>query len=198
MLCEWRTGDAGPSAGDAEGRQAWEGGQDFLLCCWGGGKTSKVVIVGSYSLCSCADSDWPDWDQGSAMPHASLRSAERGSLPDPAAAGTHQLCLSIKVALQEWRLRGKLLSWSTIFPKSSVQEPRFILLEPYGVRDLPKEAPQHTVASTSTTWACVINLWGREFIFSERQWLVSFSYIWIHIWLQDLYTVLSTEALILT
>lgn len=132
MLCEWRTGDAGPSAGDAEGRQAWEGGQDFLLCCWGGGKTSKVVIVGSYSLSSCADSDWPDWDQGSAMPHASLRSAERGSLPALAAAGTHQLCLSVKVALQEWRLRGKLLSWSTIFPKSFVQEPRFILLEPCG------------------------------------------------------------------
>lgn len=94
--------------------------------------TSKVVIFGSYSLCSCADSDWPDWDQGSAMPHASLQSAERGSLPAPAAAGTHQLCLSIKVALQEWRLRGKLLSWSTIFPKSSVQEPRFISMEPYG------------------------------------------------------------------
>lgn len=63
--------------------------------------TSKVVIVGSYSVCSCADSDWPDWDQGSAMPRASFWSAERGSLPAPAAAGTHQLCLSVKVALQE-------------------------------------------------------------------------------------------------
>lgn len=132
---------------------------------------------------------------------ASSWSAEGGSGPAPAAAG-NQLCQSVKG--QPWKNKDRgvrffLGAW--FFPKLCPGAKTHLAGALWRWATFLRKIPSmlwQLPFSTAIVWTCIIDLWGRGFNFSERQWLVSFSYIWIHIRLQDLYMVLSTEPLILT
>lgn len=180
---------------DRPGKKNWD---CFFRCCWGEGKWGADPQNSNHCLpqllpvaVQIETGQTGDWH--SAMPHTSPKWA---SLPAPATAGNHQPGLSVKAALETWRQRITFLSWSNIFPKISVGAGFHVTeaLWRYGTF-LRKIHHAHCQLSFSTTTAGarIIDLLQREFNFSEREWLVLFSYIWIHIRLQAVCTRYRTQ-----
>lgn len=104
-------------------------------------------------------------DCGSAMPHTL---SKQGSLPTLATTGKHQLWLSVKVALEEWR-QGKVSILEHEFSQKLCGDAEIHLAEAlwrYGtfLRKLYCALWQLSF-STIIIWAHLIDLLGREFNF---------------------------------